>query len=113
MAVIDPSIVSRGAEAIVTWANIQPGDTINPVRLNGFGASSACLQVEGTFGGATARLDGSNDGTTYYDLKDIAAATIGLTVGGLVDLSTGALFLRPDVQGGAGYALNYTLVCRS
>ena len=113
MANIDPVVLSYGDGFLVKWENIQPGDTIIPVRLNGYGAMAACLQIDGTFGGATTGFQGSNDNVDYFNLTNLAGAAIALTAAGLVDLSTGALFLRPAITGGAAYAINYYLMARS
>jgi hypothetical protein len=48
------------------------------------GAADRCVQVIGTFGGATVILEGSNNGgTTYAQLHDATGALISFTAAGI------------------------------
>lgn len=60
------------------------------------------IQVVGTFDSATVAIQGSNDGTNWFDLTDETGTVIAITAAG------GKMFLprvwkiRPEVSGGGG-----------
>ncbi len=69
--------------------------------------------LEGTFGGATCILEGSNDGVTYVPLKDANGTAISLTAAGHFHLLGTPRFVRPRLSVvGAGAAVNATILCR-
>lgn len=72
----------------------------------------SAVQVTGTFGGATVTLAGSNDGTNFVTLKDMAGNDISVTSASLVDFSTGALYVKPIVTGGTSEDIDVLLVVR-
>lgn len=69
----------------------------------------ASVQFGGTFGGATVVLQGSNDGVTYYTLKDLQGNDISVTAAGYAEFSSGAAFIKPSLSGGAGDSVNITV----
>ena len=77
------------------------GALISPTGTHGF------FQVEGTFGGATAKLQGSNDGTNWADL-DIAYTSTALThtAAGGSEFIASCRYIRPLVTGGTSEDLN-------
>jgi hypothetical protein len=54
----------------------------------------------------------SNDGTTYFDMKDLAGTTISATANALFEFTTSAMYLRPVISGGAANAVDVTVVLR-
>lgn len=71
------------------------------------------VQVIGTFGGATVVLQGSNDGSTWWDLKDTGGTAISFTAAGGADFSTAALYVRPSASGGSSQDLDIYMTMRS
>lgn len=59
----------------------------------------ASVQFTGTFGG-TVVLQGSNDGTNYFTLKDMAGNDISTTAAAGFDFSVGCLQIRPLAAAG-------------
>jgi hypothetical protein len=80
-----------------TLANAEAGD-----QLEMPGASDRSVQVSGTFGGATAVLQGSNDGVTWNTLTDPQGNALSFTAGGLEAVLELTRYVRPSVSGGDG-----------
>lgn len=115
MATVTPSVkVTSDGVAYVTWAGIVTGDTINPFTLKDAQGTQACVQISGTFGGATVALNSSNDNTTYFAMKDRSAAGTALsaTAAAIFEFQTSALYVKPVVTAGAANSINVTLVLR-
>lgn len=94
------------------WADIVTGDTINPFVVVAQAAVAGCVQIGGTFGGATVGLQASNDGVTYFDIKDLGGTVISGTSAALFEFTTAAAYLRPVVTGGSGNAVDVIMVLR-
>ena len=97
---------------VITWAAAATGDTFAPFVMDVPG-SVAAVQIDGTFGGATATLQGSVDGTTYFTLNNVAGDPVSATSAALFELSTAVLYVRPALAAGTGNALNFRLVVRT
>ena len=65
-----------------------------PVIPSSTAPAIASVQMTGTFGAAVV-LQGSNDGTNYFTLKDTAGNDISMTAAGGADFSVGCLQIRP------------------
>lgn len=83
----------------VTWEALGDNETGATLRVNPAGLALSTVTMTGTFGG-TVYLEGSNDGTNFYSLRDVRGNLIELTAAGLVELSTGARYIR--ARSGAG-----------
>lgn len=109
MATVSPAISlipsQAGAVPRVTWAGIVTGDTLDALALPG-STSAASVQFSGTFGGATVKLQASNDGTTFYDMKDASGTTISATAGAYFEFSTAAVYIRPSIASGSANSVN-------
>jgi len=96
MAVVD--FVNK-ANQLFTYTGLSASDTGQPIFMDG--GSGLLLNVQavsggGTgFNGGTLTLQVSNDGTNYATLKDVHGTDAEFTVAGIVELSTGAQFIRP------------------
>lgn len=116
MATVDPSFSSVQAQGRTitrtVWADAATGDTISPLGVAGAAGVAGAVQFGGTFGGATAKLQASNDGTTYFDMKDMNGVVISATAAALFEFSTAAVYLRPAVSGGTADAVDVTLMLR-
>lgn len=73
-----------------------------------------CIQFNGTFGvGGTVKLQGSNDGTNWYDLADAQGNAISKTAAGIEQVLEMTQFVRPYISAGDGTtSITATLVMR-
>lgn len=121
MAVASPTFtklrgVTGGIEAIlITWGPMGDADTATPVQLPIMGDKSC--QVEGTFGGATMKLQGSNNSTTGADgnfetLNDPSGNAISLTSAGLKQVTEATRWIKPATSGGTSSSLTVSVLCR-
>ncbi len=96
----------------VTW------ETITSTNTNGSPAeipewSDKTIQVVGTWGGATASVEGSNDGTNYSTLHDLLGNTLFLTSDGITSVMETTRYIRPSSAGGDGTQdLDFILLAR-
>jgi len=67
--------------------------------------------AQGTWGGATLALQGSNDGANWFPLTKFASTTAAtFTADGMVTTNESPLFVRPNFTAvGAGAAVNVVL----
>lgn len=116
MAIVTPtfSLVKTQSEPIpcIIWADMVTGDTINSIPVLGRAAVAGSVQFDGTFGGATVKLQVSNDGITFFDMKDLSALAITATSAALFEFTTSAVYLRPAISGGAANAIDVTVCLR-
>lgn len=116
MATVTPtfSLVKTQSEPIprIVWEDIVTGDTINSIPVLGQAAVAGSVQFGGTFGGATIKLQVSNDGTTFFDMKDLSANTVEATAAAFFEFTTSAVYLRPAISGGAANAVDVTVCLR-
>lgn len=116
MATISPVSTMSGEVRIVTWSDISTtGDTVTAVGPfdKGPGAKRASVVFGGTFGGATAVLHGSVDGTVFAPLYDIGGNAISATAAKIQDFTSSCLYFKPVVTGGAGDDVDVVLVMRA
>ena len=113
MATVSP-VLNRTAESIpyLLWENVATGDTLNPYAVNARLGLDAAVQFAGTFGGATVKLQVSNDNTTYFDVKDTGGTTISATAAAIFNFSSAAIYFRPAITGGTADAVDIYLVLR-
>lgn len=86
--------------AITTWPNVAAGDTCGHIRLGVW--SDRTVQVGGSFGGATVRIQGSNDDIEYFTLTDPQGNPLSFVAAGLEAIIELPAFLRPAIEGGDG-----------
>jgi hypothetical protein len=68
-----------------------------------------CFQVTGTFGtGGTVIIEGSVDGTNWFQLRDPSSTLLSFTAAGLKAVLEAVPYIRPRVTGGDGTT---SLVC--
>lgn len=94
--------------AVYTWQGLATGDTGQPLRGPGF--TDASYQIDGTFGGATVVIEGSNDGITYFTLVDPFNTPLSFLSAALVQVLPICLWIRPRVSGGAGVSIDITAI---
>ena len=110
MAIIQPTITqltvsslkagSSGHAVKVVWANVKSGDTCAPVDL--FANSDRSVQVTGPFSGATLRVEGSNDDSTYHTLKDVFGTALTYTSADLRTINELTAKIKPAIADGDG-----------
>lgn len=69
-----------------------------------------CIQISGTFDGATCKIQGSNDGTNWFTLTDPLGSDISIsTNAAMKQVTEGPLWMRPLVSG-AGALTSLTVI---
>jgi len=94
-----------------TWTPITENDTAIATQFQGSG--DRCFSVTGNFGaGGTVLLEGSNDDTNYFGLKDASGTAISLTAAGIRQVLEGPKYIRPRVSAGTGVSVTAILFVR-
>lgn len=96
----------------ITWTDASTGDTLEPFSVDAQTAIAGAVQFSGTFGGATAKLQVSNDGVTYFDMRDLGGTTISATAAAMFEFTTAAAYVRPTISGGTGDDVDVIVVLR-
>lgn len=116
MATISPAFtktVIRGQTVTtVTWTGAATGDTLEEFGLIDTAAVAGSVQITGTFGGATAVMQVSNDSTTWFTAKDMSNTEVSATADAFFEFSSSALYLRPSISGGTGDTIDIVLSLR-
>ena len=113
MPTVQHSRSSTGSSAafIATWPALAQGDTGDALPFSQY--TDRSVQVVGTFGGATLRVEGSNDGTNWAVLTDPQGNDLLITSAKIEMITEATLYLRPNVSGGDGTtALAVILLCK-
>lgn len=83
------------------WTPLANSDDGAPAAF--IGSGDRTVQVTGTFGtGGTVIIEGSLDGTTYFQLRDPTHTVISLTAAGGRAVLENVPWIRPRVTGGDG-----------
>lgn len=97
----------------VIWSGLttaaSPGAAL---KLTAQAALAGCVQFTGTFGGATVIMQGSNDGTNWFTLKDLTGADVSATAAGAFEFTTSAAYIRASASGGTGDNINVVMTLR-
>ena len=93
------------------WS-LENGDTATPANPTSSGPLGAAVEFSGTWGGATMKLQVSNDSVTWFDAVTPADVAISATSDAIFELSTGARYLRPVISGGSGSVLGCIIYMR-
>jgi hypothetical protein len=75
-------------------------------------ALAGCAQFTGTFGGATVIMQGSNDGTNWFTLKDLTGTNVSATAAGAFEFTTSAVYIRASASGGTGDSIDVVVALR-
>lgn len=92
MATINLQSLSNG---VYLWETVTGDDVGEGVQTNGLAGLSACVQIVGTFGAAVT-MQGSIDGVNWATLKTVDGSDAALTAAGLLEIATGAVYIRPS-----------------
>lgn len=106
--------IQRGVPQ-TTWTPLGNADDGTPEQLSRFQHKS--VQFGGTFGGATAVLEGSDDGVTYFTLTGEsptggADVLISTTAAQRFDLTDVPRHIRPRTSGGTGSAVSVIITAK-
>ena len=116
MATVSPAFDFVQAQAAkvprVTWEALATGDTIVGLPVASQAAIAGAVQFKGTFGGATIGLQSSNDGTTYFDVKDLGGTVISATAAAMFEFTIAAMYIRPVISGGTGDDIDVVMILR-
>jgi hypothetical protein len=104
------TVIGRGDGSciLVQWSGVTEADTCVAVEIPDKADKS--VQVAGTFGSATAILEGSNDGTNFSGLRSPDSVAISLTATGLKQVLENTRYVRPSMSGGTGQSLTISMV---
>lgn len=70
------------------------------------------VQVEGTFGGSTTVVQGTNDGANWQTLNNAQGTALSFTAGGMKQIVEVPERIRPLLSGGAGATITVTIIAR-
>lgn len=83
------------------WEALGDADDGAPVSV-GY-AADITVQAIGTFGSATVRLQGSNDGINWHNMTQKGGTTaLGFTAAGVHSINEMPAYIRPHTTGGTG-----------
>ena len=104
MATIDLTSTDRNSVpgvVLYKWEALGDADSGEAVGV-GY-AADITVQAIGTFGSATVRLQGSNDGTNWHNMTQRGGTTaLGFTAAGVHSINEMPAFIRPATAGGTG-----------
>lgn len=102
MPTITPTRVqTQNTRAFVQrWSNLAASDDGQPLGSSQY--TDRSVQVSGVFGGASVRIEGSNDGTNWAPLTDPQGNQLLFVSAGLEMVTEATLHIRPLVLGGDG-----------
>jgi hypothetical protein len=113
MATISPNTDGPISTAnVVNWTAVSTGDTINSYAIPEEFGAIGCVQITGTFGGASVTMEVSNDGTTWFGLTDLQGTPVTATANTFADFSTAAIYMRPAITGGSSDSVNVRVAFR-
>lgn len=92
----------------VVWSGLATGDQGTPFEMPTF--SDRSVQVQGTFGGCTVTIEGSNDGTNWHALNDPQGNPLAFTAAKVEQVMEVTRFIRPNVTAGAGTGMVITMI---
>jgi hypothetical protein len=113
MATIPHSRTPTGSSAafVATWAPLAQGDDGDALSFGQY--SDKSVQVSGTFGGATLRVEGTNDGTNWATLTDPQGNDLLITSAKIEMVTEATVSIRPFVVGGNGTtSLTVSMLCK-
>lgn len=104
MATINPAVTLPGPNyslRLATWTPLLNSD--QGAAFSFVDWADRCFQVSGTFGtGGTIVLEGSNNGTDWSTLTDVAGQAMSYTAATVRQVSEAPQFVRPRVTAGDG-----------
>lgn len=112
MATISPTLSVVDGIPRITWTGVSTADTMVAFPIQNQRGLAGAVQVVGTFGSSTVKLQASNDGSTFADMKDVNGTAISLTATGYFEFSTAAGYIKPASSGGTADNVDVIVVLR-
>ena len=113
MSTIPHTRTATGSSAafVASWTSLALGDDGQAMPFSQY--SDKSVQVFGTFGGASLRVEGSNDGTNWATLTDPQGNDLLITTAKIEMVTEAAAYTRPFVVGGDGTtSLSVAMLCK-
>ena len=114
MATVTPTTTDLNGDrsvVLITWALTTANADGAPVSWTDWADRS--ITFVGTWGGATAALEGSNDGTNWVPITDPQGTAITKTANGIEAATEITRFVRPNLTTpGTGATISATLLMR-
>jgi hypothetical protein len=102
---------STTAGFVAQWSGLLLGDEGDALPFSQY--TDRSVQVSGTFGGASLRFEGSNNGTDWAVLTDPQGNDLLITTAKIEMVTEATLLTRPRVVGGDGTTnLSVHLLCK-
>lgn len=112
MATITPALTVVNGIPRITWSGVSTADTMVSWPIQGQQGLAGSVQVTGTFGSSTVKLQASNNDSTFVDMKDVNNTAISLTSAGYFEFSTAAGYIKPASSGGTADNVDVVVVLR-
>lgn len=113
MAIIAPTISvpfqNDDSVVLVQWINVTEADTCSATD-DYIRYADRSVQFEGTFGGATAIIQGSLDGTNFHNLHDPFGNNLSTTSATFAAITELARQYKPTFSGGSSQSITVTLI---
>ena len=114
MATVTPTVVDISKDdrvIMITWALTSANTDGAPAEWCQF--ADRTVTFTGTWGGATAALEGSNDGSTWIGLADVQGTAITATANKIETAVELTRYVRPNLTtAGVGATVSATLIMR-
>lgn len=112
MATIDHiRVQTQNTRAFVAqWADLAAGDDGDAIGFSQYTDKS--VQVSGTFGGASLRIEGSNDGVNWAVLTDPQGNDLLISSAKIEMITEATAYVRPVVVGGGTVALTVSMLLK-
>lgn len=97
---LDVSDKGDGSALAVVWTPLTNADTCRAFQAPAYSARS--IQASGTFGSATVVLNGSNTGTNFFGLNNLAGSAVSITSEAIKQCQDTVRYYQPAFSGGDG-----------
>jgi hypothetical protein len=112
MATIQPQVTYPEKGVVkVLWEAMGNADTGAPYV--GARYADKTITLEGTWGSATIVVQGSNSGSTYFQLENNENASISSTADAIHGIRENTMYTRPVSSGGTGTDVDVILIGRA
>jgi hypothetical protein len=115
MATVNPAVRHVGDNTLVfSWVLTNVDNDGAPVGPNYADYADRSVQMAGTFGGASVRIEGSNvdPPSQYFTLDDPQGGDLALTAAGGKAVTEVPQWTRPFLTGGAGSSVTVSMTAR-
>lgn len=94
--------ISKRNSLRTVWASLTAADAVGNAENSISEFADKTVQFSGTFDGATAVMQGTNDGATWVTLHDLQGNDISFTAPGIAVILENPAGIRPSTSGGGG-----------